>query len=126
MRCRFRFNAIMSALLWPLCRITNRTRRFRSAAASALILVASLAHAEDWPQWRGPHRDGVWREAGIIERFDGPEIALKWRVPISSGYSGPTVADGRVYVTDRVTDPGEMERVHCVDWKTGTDRKSVV
>ena len=93
---------------------------FRFPAALVLFLVANLAQAEDWPQWRGLNRDGVWRETGTIERFDGPEIKIKWRVPISSGYSGPTVADGRVYVTDRVTDPGEMERVHCVDWKTGT------
>lgn len=75
--------------------------------------------ADEWPQWRGPHRDGVWAETGLIEKFDSPEIPLKWRVPISSGYSGPTVAGGRVYVTDRITEPDQIERVLCFQWQTG-------
>ncbi|MCS6860222.1 MAG: PQQ-like beta-propeller repeat protein [Abditibacteriales bacterium] len=79
----------------------------------------TTARADDWPQWRGPHRDGVWRETGIIEKFDSPEIKIRWRVPISNGYSGPTVADGRVYVMDRIVEPTEQERVHCFDWQTG-------
>jgi outer membrane protein assembly factor BamB len=75
--------------------------------------------ADEWPQWRGPNRDGVWNETGLIERFPGPRLELRWRVPISSGYSGPTVADQRVYVTDRVTEPEQIERVLCFDWETG-------
>jgi outer membrane protein assembly factor BamB len=74
---------------------------------------------DDWPQWRGPTRDGVWRETGIRERFSGPQLPLRWGVPIGSGYSGPTVAEGRAYVTDRQTDPRQTERVLCFDWQTG-------
>src|SRR6185295_14132619 len=75
--------------------------------------------AEDWPQWRGLHRDGVWRETGIIEKFAGPEIPTVWRTKIGSGYTGPTVADGRVFLMDRQTDPMQIERVLCFDEKTG-------
>ena len=75
--------------------------------------------ADDWPQWRGPNRDGVWHETGIIDRFAGPQIAVRWRAPISSGYSGPTVAAGRVYVSDRLTEPAEAERVLSFDAQTG-------
>jgi outer membrane protein assembly factor BamB len=82
------------------------------------VLVGST-FADDWPQWRGPQRDGVWRETGILEKFASPEIPIKWRAPISSGYSGPTVAEGRVYVTDRVVEPKQIERVHCFDEQTG-------
>ena len=39
--------------------------------------------------------------------------------PLGSGYSGPSVANGRVYVTDRLTKPKQVERVHCFDWETG-------
>ncbi len=93
----------------------------RSVVVLLLCIVAGLqaSWADEWPQWRGPNRDGVWAETGIIDKFDAPRIKLKWRVPISSGYSGPTVADERVYVMDRVVDPKEMERVHCFDWQTG-------
>lgn len=81
--------------------------------------VMKSVYADDWPQWRGPNRDGVWRETGIIDRFDGPEIKLRWRAKISGGYSGPTVADGRGFVTDRLTEPEEQERVLAFDVRTG-------
>lgn len=77
------------------------------------------AYGEDWPQWRGPGRDGKWNETGIVEKFTSKQIPHKWSVPISSGYSGPTVADGRVFVTDRLVEPEQTERVLCFDEKTG-------
>ncbi len=77
------------------------------------------ARADDWPQWRGPERDGVWRESGLVDKFAGPEVPIVWRAPIASGYSGPTVYQGRVYVTDRLVEPKQQERVHCFDAATG-------
>ena len=90
-----------------------------SLMISCLLLHASRILADEWPQWRGPNRDGVWSEPGIVDEFSHAQIKLRWRAPISSGYSGPTVADGRVYVTDRPRGPEETERVHCLDWQTG-------
>ena len=85
------------------------------------VACSSGVRADDWPQWRGPTRDGVWHETGIVEQFDSQQIKPRWRAPISSGYSGPTVANGRVYVTDRVAEPKQIERVHCFDAKTGEE-----
>lgn len=84
-----------------------------------ISIVVSPTFADDWPQWRGVNRDGVWHETGIIEKFDEPQVSIRWRVPVSSGYSGPTVADGRVFVTDRVAAPAQIERVHCFDAESG-------
>jgi len=89
------------------------------AAVFVSLLSCPAAQAEDWPQWRGPGRDGVWRETGILDTFPESRIALRWSVPISNGYSGPTVAAGRVFVTDRVLGPEEAERVLCFDAATG-------
>src|SRR5262249_4040199 len=88
----------------------------------------------DWPQWLGPKRDGVWRETDLIEKFPkgGPKVL--WRTKIGAGYSGPAVADGRVFVTDRVLADGAKnpdnafarpkvegkERVLCLDEAKGT------
>ncbi len=87
-------------------------------AAMALPCAPTSARADDWPQWLGPKRDGVWRETGILETFPKGGPKELWRVPIASGYSGPAVADGRVFVTDRPAS-GKQERVICVDEKTG-------
>ena len=88
-------------------------------SAPVLLPTFRAAKADDWPQWRGPGRDGVWRETGIIKEFAQSQVEVLWRQPISGGYSGPTVSDGQVYVSDRVTAPKQMERVHCFDARTG-------
>ncbi|MHC4686968.1 MAG: PQQ-binding-like beta-propeller repeat protein, partial [Planctomycetota bacterium] len=78
--------------------------REKSILAVIIVILLNIqASAADWPQWRGSNRDGVWRE----------------RVKIANGYSGPTVASGRVYVTDRLTTPTAVERVHCFDAMSG-------
>ena len=65
-----------------------------------LFLTTFSILADDWPQWLGPKRDGVWREKGIVKKFDGAP-KLRWKVEIGGGYAGPAVADGRVFVLDR-------------------------
>jgi outer membrane protein assembly factor BamB len=92
-----------------------------STLLGTLLLAVALEAApdgQDWPQWRGARRDGVWRETGIVERFDGGRIPVRWSVPVGGGYNGPTVASGRVFVMDRPKDRA-VERVLCLDWKTG-------
>ncbi|HYF36159.1 MAG TPA: PQQ-binding-like beta-propeller repeat protein, partial [Prosthecobacter sp.] len=79
------------------------------------VAVLPGASADEWPQWRGPQRDGVWRETGVVDAFAAPELKPLWRAPVGAGYSGPTVAGERVFVTDRVTAPEEQERVWCFD-----------
>ena len=88
-------------------------RRIPAIVLTAACLLPTAARAADWPQWRGPARDGVWKETGIVEKFAGPEIKVKWRAPVSNGYSAPIVANGRVLVTDLVKEPKSQERVLC-------------
>lgn len=90
-----------------------------SLAAVICFLNLSSVSADDWPQWRGLDRDGRWKESGLIKKFESETIKRKWSVPIGSGYSGPTVAKGRVYVMDRLTEPNQIEQVLCFDEQTG-------
>jgi outer membrane protein assembly factor BamB len=95
----------------------------RSGAATAAILVSlvlSLA-AEDWPQWRGEGRRGVWKETGILERFPDDGLKRSWSSPIAHGYAGPAVAEGRVFVTDFRAGKGRdgTERALCLDEGSG-------
>ncbi len=94
--------------------------------------VISGLRADDWPQWMGPNRDGVWSEQGIVDRIPEEGLTVKWRVPIKYGYAGPAVADGRVLVPDFEFKDGEIknspgsrnvleghERLLCLDAGTG-------
>ncbi|HCR00174.1 MAG TPA: pyrrolo-quinoline quinone [Acidobacteria bacterium] len=79
--------------------------------------------ANDWPEWRGVNRDGVWSETGIVDAMPN-ELNVKWRVPINSGFSGAAVADGRVFITDWAEDPTSRtmdgtERAIALDEETG-------
>ncbi len=103
---------------------------------AGLVLFTTCLAAADWPQWLGPQRDSVWRETGILAKFPpgGPKVL--WRAPVAAGYSGPAVANGRVYLTDRVLAEGVQnpkptfstrpknaipgtERVLCFDASSG-------
>ena len=87
-----------------------------------LTLGAPGLGAEDWPEYRGKGRLGVWNETGILEKFP-PASGLKvlWRTPIRAGYSGPAVADGRVFVTDFTRTQGMrgFERILALEEETG-------
>jgi outer membrane protein assembly factor BamB len=84
-----------------------------------LFTLWGPAHADDWPQWRGPQRDGVWREEGLIDELPSGQLDIEWSVEVGPGYNGPTVADGRVYVMDRQTEGKQTERILCFDSQTG-------
>src|SRR5665213_1924153 len=70
-----------------------------------LGIACCSAHADDWPQWMGQKRDGVWREQGLVTRFPKEGLKVRWRSPIGGGYGGPAVANGRVYAADYVANP---------------------
>ncbi|MEO8268184.1 MAG: PQQ-binding-like beta-propeller repeat protein, partial [Aureliella sp.] len=71
------------------------------------LMLANSASADDWPQWMGPQRDDVYREEGIVDRIPAAGLPVKWRVPVAGGYSGPAVANGRVFLTDYVIESGK-------------------
>ena len=106
---------------------------FTLASLLALSPVAQ-ARADDWPQWLGPQRDGVWREQGVLDTIPKDGLKVRWRAPVAMGYAGPAVAGGKVFVMDRrlaegakpPSDPFERksgipgtERVVCLDEATG-------
>lgn len=109
-------------------------RRLSGLVFSAVVSFATTALADDWPQWLGPQRNGGWSETGILDKFPASGPKVKWRAKIAGGYSGPSVAGGRVFVTDYVktsgdaaADPGTKnvlqgdERLVCLDEKTGNE-----
>ncbi|MDP7690702.1 MAG: PQQ-binding-like beta-propeller repeat protein, partial [Vicinamibacterales bacterium] len=90
---------------------------------AAATIASSPLSAKDWPQWRGEERLGLWTETGLLEEFPDDGLTVKWRVPVNGGYSGPAVADGRVFVLDYVETEARVmngtERLLALDEETG-------
>src|SRR6185436_4148029 len=69
--------------------------------ATGFLLIALTASADDWPQWMGPQRDGVWRENGIVEKLETQGPPVVWRTNVNRGYCGPAVVGDRLFMLDR-------------------------
>ena len=92
-------------------------------ALLVLCATVQLLYADDWPEWRGTGRRGVLTETGLVDRFPADGLAVAWRTAIHSGYSGPAVAGGRVFVTDAtrpdLAKTAVVERALALDELTG-------
>ena len=108
-----------SPVLVPRPRKAAMRRRLLLSSFALALTFALSATAADWPQWRGPARDGVSKETGLLKEWpkDGPPVRWK-RTDLGEGYSTPSVAAGRVYVQ---TTKGADEFVAALDEKSGAD-----
>ncbi|HEV2764194.1 MAG TPA: hypothetical protein VGV38_14515, partial [Pyrinomonadaceae bacterium] len=65
----------------------------------AASVSQTTASASDWPQWRGPLRDGTSRESGLLKQWPAGGPRLLWQVnDIGDGYSTPVVVRERIYL----------------------------
>lgn len=90
-------------------------------AALTQTTTTPAGGVEDWPEVGGKGRLSVWRETGILEKFPDEGLKVLWRTPIKAGYTGPAVANGRVFVLDweETQKPKGTERAVALDEKTG-------
>jgi outer membrane protein assembly factor BamB len=74
--------------------------------------------AEDWPQWRGPNRNGISSEKGWLDHWpaDGPPIA--WKAAVGAGFSSFAVASGRVYT---MGNSDNADTIFCFEAATGRE-----
>src|SRR5215471_15426895 len=91
--------------------------RLASAFCALSLLSASPALAGDWPQWRGPNRDGISTEK-VNTRWpaDGPKVL--WRASVGTGFSSISVSQGRAYT---MGNSNEHETIWCFDAVTGKE-----
>ena len=87
----------------------------RIAILAALTVLASAALAQDWPQWRGPNRDGA------VLSFDEPAawpetLTERWKLDVGLGYATPVLVGERIYMFSR---QGEDEVMRALDAGTG-------
>jgi outer membrane protein assembly factor BamB len=96
-------------------------------AAMALSLFFALnlslsAQVKDWPQWRGPQRDGIGSEKGLLDDWTKTKPRLVWnskdgvKKSIGEGWSSVSIADGRIFT---MGDHGSDCFVYALEQKTG-------
>lgn len=82
-----------------------------------LLSTAVVLEAQDYPQWRGPQRDGS------ASRFVAPalwpeNLVRRWSIEVGEGYSTPIIVGDTIYVFSRQRD---LELLRALDAKTGTE-----
>jgi outer membrane protein assembly factor BamB len=116
--------------------MTNPSRRpvptSRTALAAGVLLAVSVVGSalafDDWPQWRGPRRDGISTESGLLPRWPAGGPPLAWRAQgAGEGYSSFAVAGGRLFTLGA---RGSQELVIAFDaasgkrlWETANGRR---
>ncbi len=76
--------------------------------------------AADWTQFRGPNRDGISRETGLLRQWAAKGPRVLWTVPVAQGYAGAAIVAGRVYHHDYDEKTSDW-RVHCRHLATGKE-----
>ncbi|MCL2739116.1 MAG: PQQ-like beta-propeller repeat protein [Bacteroidales bacterium] len=81
------------------------------------VITQMEAKAQDWPQWRGPHRDGIHKATGLHVDWSEKKPALLWTFrEAGSGYSAPTIAGTTLYGQGAVDEVGFA---FAIDVQTG-------
>lgn len=97
---------------------------FRLLSVTLLVCGAGVAPAADWPQWRGPNRDGKSAETGLLKSLPGGGPRLAWSVTepdvIGTGYGTPAVVKGKLYIVGADSASKDAaESCVCLDAATG-------
>jgi len=81
----------------------------------AISIAASRLAPADWPQWRGPNRDGLVK--GVANPATWPKtLKEEWKITVGLGHASPVESNGKIYVFAR---QGEKEVLLCLDAVTG-------
>src|ERR1700710_954166 len=97
--------------------MTAFLRRFSALRLfTGALCLGSVAHAQDWAQWRGPERTGFAPAGFAVPQTLPPAPTVVWKMPLTDGVSSPVVAGGKVICLDNQQN---KESVHAFDATTG-------
>lgn len=91
------------------------------AGSAGLANLLPAAQAADWPQFRGPDRDNISRETGLLRKWPAKGPRVMWSVPVAQGYAGAAIVGGRVYHHDYDEAKGDW----CVNCRSLADGKQI-
>ena len=86
---------------------------------ASCLAVQTLCPAADWPRLGGPEATGVSPETGLARSWPAEGPPTLWTVEVGPGFAGPAVADGQVFLLDRVGD--QQDALRCLDLSIGRE-----
>jgi outer membrane protein assembly factor BamB len=93
---------------------------FRVSILGVLALISVSASGGDWPQFRGPDRNNVSTEAGLLRSWPAQAPKVLWKTPVCEGYAGAAIKDGRIYLND-YDDQKKEHLIRCISLADGKD-----
>ncbi len=110
-----------------ICKTHYSMRALFWLTFAAVILINNFGYTKesnvkgkrlDWYQWRGPNRDGISYETGVLKHWpkNGPDIV--WRIAVGDGYSGISVSNSKLFT---MWDEGDSQFLFCLDAQTGKE-----
>src|SRR5262245_60169851 len=94
-------------------------RKF-AAVVLLIVIISAFVSAADWPQWRGPNRDGVSQETGLLQQWPEEGPKLLWQVTnLGNGYSTPAIVGDRLYVISNKDLDNEL--IHALSTADGKE-----
>ncbi|MFP4381152.1 MAG: PQQ-binding-like beta-propeller repeat protein [Candidatus Sumerlaeia bacterium] len=105
----------------------NRRIRISGSILLLVLFISSSLFADDWPQWRGPNRDGISAETDWSSDWSSSKPKVLWRVDIGTGFSSFAISEGRLYTMGNTADsrraPRDEQkgRVYCLDAARGDE-----
>jgi outer membrane protein assembly factor BamB len=93
----------------------------RSSVLLILCLLPVPLLGADWPQFRGPNRDNISTETGLLRSWPAGGPKVLWKTPVAQGYAGAAIKGGRVYLNDY----NETKKEHLVRAISLADGKDV-
>jgi outer membrane protein assembly factor BamB len=88
------------------------------ALTAQVFIFATSAHAEDWPNWRGPDLNGISKEKGWQTSWPDEGPGHLWKFSVGIGFSGLSVSQGRLYTIGGASN--DYDTVYCLDAGSGT------
>lgn len=111
--------SVLSASLdW--CVVRQSAIAGRRVIPFLFFLLTATGFAADWPQFRGPNRDGISKETGLLRQWPAGGPKVLWTVPVGEGYASPAIVNGRVYLND-YDDATDEWLVRCFGLEDGKE-----
>jgi len=98
-------------------RLARVAAQVKLAAAQEAVRANTTTQDGQWPQWRGPRRDGISDETGLLQRWPDGEPPVLFKVDgLGGGFSSVAIADGRLFTMGKF---GDQTRLIARDADTG-------